>query len=155
MVYLLVVVFIIIIDGEGGCCGIIVLVVCLVIDMLFMILVCINCGSVMYDVFKKNGWLCVNVFLDELEQLVMYFFGVIKVLMEECFGWDIWEELGELGQLVLVDVLVKLQGCICDFKEVGMYLVMFVELVEVEVNEKKDSFIYFNWLFYKVKCMVF
>jgi len=29
--------------------------------------------------------------------------------------------------------------------------VMFVEMAEVEVNEKKDSLIYFNRLFHKVK----
>ena len=49
------------------------------------------------------------------------------------------------------DALVKLQGRIREFKEVGTHSVMFVELAEVKVNEKKDSLIYFNRLFHKVK----
>ena len=92
-----------------------------------------------------------NVLSDELEQLAMHFSGATKVPMEERFAWDIWEQPGELDQPVLADALVKLQGRIREFKEVGTHSVMFVELAEVKVNEKKDSLIYFNRLFHKVK----
>ena len=138
-------------DGEGGRCGITASAVCSVTDTPPTILVCINRGSAMHDVFKKNGRLCVNVLSDELEQLAMHFSGATKVPMEERFSWDIWEAPGELGQPVLADALVKLQGRIREFKEVGTHSVMFVELAEVKVNEKKDSLIYFNRLFHKVK----
>jgi flavin reductase (NADH) len=138
-------------DGEGGRCGITASAVCSVTDTPPTILVCINRGSAMHEVFRKNGRLCVNVLSDELEQLAMHFSGATKVPMEERFAWDIWEEQGELGQPVLADALVKLQGRIREFKEVGTHSVMFVELAEVKVNEKKDSLIYFNRLFHKVK----
>lgn len=138
-------------DGEGGRCGITASAVCSVTDTPPTILVCINRGSAMHDVFKKNGRLCVNVLSDELEQLAMHFSGATKVPMEERFEWDIWEQPDELGQPVLIDALVKLQGRIREFKEVGTHSVMFVELAQVKVNEKKDSLIYFNRLFHKVK----
>ena len=138
-------------NGEGGRCGITASAVCSVTDTPPTILVCINRSSAMHEVFRKNGRLCVNVLSDELEQLAMHFSGATKVPMEDRFAWDIWEQPGELDQPVLADALVKLQGRIREFKEVGTHSVMFVELAEVKVNEKKDSLIYFNRLFHKVK----
>lgn len=146
-------------NGEGGRCGITASAVCSVTDSPPTVLVCINRGSAMHDVFKKNGRLCVNVLSDEQEQLAMHFSGATKVAMEERFNWDIWEQGAEGAesatalQPVLQDALVKLQGRIREFKEVGSHSVMFVELDDVRVAEEKDSLIYFNRLFHKVKRM--
>lgn len=57
-----VVVNIIIMDGLVGCVGFIVSVVCSVIDMLFILLVCLNCGVFVWLVFNENWMLCVNIF---------------------------------------------------------------------------------------------
>ncbi|MFL9926886.1 4-hydroxyphenylacetate 3-monooxygenase, reductase component [Herbaspirillum lusitanum] len=140
-------------NGAGGRCGITASAVCSVTDSPPTILVCINRGSAMHEVFRQNGHLCVNVLSDEQEQLAMHFSGATKVAMEERFSWNIWEEDGVLQQPVLRDALVKLQGRIKEFKEVGSHSVMFVELSDVQVSEEKDSLIYFNRLFHKVKRM--
>lgn len=140
-------------NGPGGQCGITASAVCSVTDSPPTVLVCLNRGSAMHQVFEKNGHLCVNVLADEHEQLAMHFSGATKVPMQERFGWDIWEPPGELGQPVLAGALVKLQGRIKEFKDVGSHSVMFVELSDVRVSEEKDSLIYFNRLFHKVKRM--
>jgi flavin reductase (NADH) len=139
-------------DGSAGRCGITASAVCSVTDSPPTILVCLNRSSAMHDVFKQNGRLCVNVLSDEQEQLAMHFSGATKVAMEERFCWDIWES--DTPQPILREALVKLQGRIKEFKEVGSHSVMFVELDDIRVSEEKDSLIYFNRLFHKVKRMV-
>jgi len=139
-------------NGVAGRCGITASAVCSVTDSPPTVLVCINRGSAMHDIFKENAHLCINVLSDEQEQLAMHFSGATKVAMEERFSWDIWEE-GPLRQPVLSAALVKLQGRIKEFKEVGSHSVMFVELSDIHVSEEKDSLIYFNRLFHKVKRM--
>jgi flavin reductase (NADH) len=138
-------------DGAGGRCGITASAVCSVTDSPPTVLVCINRGSAMHAVFRQNARLCVNVLSDEQEPLAMHFSGATGVPMEERFSWDIWRHDGALEQPVLADALVTLEGRILEFKEVGSHSVMFVELAEVRVNERKDSLIYFNRLFHKVK----
>ncbi len=138
-------------NGPAGRCGITASAVCSVTDSPPTILVCINRHSAMHDVFKKNGQLCVNVLSDEQEQLALHFSGVTKVAMEDRFSWEVWEEDGGLRQPALSGALVKLQGRIAECKEVGSHSVMFVELSSIEVSEEKDSLIYFNRLFHKVK----
>jgi flavin reductase (NADH) len=142
-------------NGSGGRCGITASAVCSVTDSPPTILVCINRGSAMHDIFKENGQLCVNVLSDEQEQLAMHFSGATKVAMQERFSWNIWEiEAAEQEQQpMLCDALVRLQGRIKEFKEVGSHSVMFVELNDIRVSEEKDSLIYFNRLFHKVKRM--
>lgn len=137
-------------SGEAGRCGITASAVCSVTDSPPTILVCVNRSSATHDVFKQNGYLCVNVLSDEQEQLALHFSGVTKVPMEDRFGWDIWGD-SSLELPVLSDALVSLQGKIKEFKEVGSHSVMFVELCDIHVSEEKDSLIYFNRLFHKVR----
>lgn len=140
-------------DGAAGRCGITASAVCSVTDTPPTILVCINRNSALHDVFRQNGHLCVNVLSDEQEQLALHFSGATKVAMADRFSWDIWEEDATKrdAQPVLRDALVKLQGKIRECKEVGSHSVIFVELDMIEVNDEKDSLIYFNRLFHKVK----
>jgi flavin reductase (NADH) len=139
-------------SGVAGRCGITASAVCSVTDSPPTILVCINRQSAMHDVFKQNGQLCVNILADEQEQMAMHFSGATKVPMEERFGWDVWEN-GTFKQPALKDALVKLEGRIKECKAVGSHSVMFVELDVIDVSEEKDSLIYFNRLFHKVKRM--
>lgn len=136
-------------DGAAGRCGITASAVCSVTDSPPTVLVCINRGSAMHDVFKQNGHLCVNVLSGEHQQLAMHFSGATKVPMAERFSFHDWRS-GVGGQPVLSGALVKLQGHIKDFKEVGSHSVMFVELDDIEVSEVRDSLIYFNRLFHTV-----
>lgn len=135
--------------GAAGCCGITASAVCSVTDTPPTVLICINRNSAMHDIFKQNGALCINVLSDDQEQMALHFAGVTKVPMEERFSWDIWEN--DVEQPKLKDALVRLEGQIKESKEVGSHSVMFVELNHVDVNEEKDSLIYFNRLFHKVK----
>src|SRR5450830_1936263 len=138
--------------GPHGRAGLTASAVCSVTDSPPTVLVCINRNSALHPVFVGNGKLCINILSAAQEQLAMHFSGATKVAMEERFSWDIWEE-GPLRQPVLSAALVKLQGRIKEFKEVGSHSVMFVELSDIHVSEEKDSLIYFNRLFHKVKRM--
>ena len=139
-------------NGSAGRCGITASAVCSVTDSPPTILVCVNRSSETHDVFKQNGFLCVNVLSDEQEQLAMHFSGITKVSMEERFSWNIWGS-SHLQLPVLAEALVKLQGRVNECKEVGSHSVMFVELSDIYVSEEKDSLIYFNRLFHKVRRM--
>lgn len=137
-------------DGPAGRCGITASAVCSVTDTPPTVLVCINRNSAMHEVFRQNGQLCVNVLSDEHEELAMHFAGATKVSMAERFVPEEWYA-GVSGQPVLHQALVTLQGHIKECKDVGTHSVMFVELDAINVREEKDSLIYFNRLFHKVK----
>ncbi|WP_413671721.1 4-hydroxyphenylacetate 3-monooxygenase, reductase component [Massilia cellulosiltytica] len=137
-------------DGAAGRCGITASAVCSVTDSPPTVLVCLNRSSAMHDVFKANGHLCINVLSGDHEELAMHFSGATKIPMEERFTLDDWRA-GVSSQPVLDGALVKLQGHIKDSKVVGSHSVMFVELDSIDVNEQRDSLIYFNRLFHTVR----
>lgn len=136
-------------DGAAGRCGITASAVCSVTDSPPTVLVCINRSSAMHDVFRQNGHLCVNVLSGHHEELARHFSGATKMPMEQRFSCDAWSA-GVASQPVLNTALVKLQGHIKECKEVGSHSVMFVELDNIEVNEERDSLIYFNRLFQRI-----
>lgn len=78
-------------------------------DMLLLVMVCINVNSVMNLVFQGNGKLCINVLNYEQEIMVCYFVGMIGVMMEEWFVFSGWQQ-GVFGQLVLKGLLVSFEG---------------------------------------------
>ncbi|SFV15066.1 4-hydroxyphenylacetate 3-monooxygenase, reductase component [Pseudoduganella namucuonensis] len=137
-------------DGAAGRCGITASAVCSVTDSPPTIVVCINRGSAMHDVFKRNAHLCVNVLGGQHEQLALHFSGATKLPMEQRFALAGWRG-GVAGQPVLDGALVKLQGHIGECKEVGSHSVMFVELDSIDISEERDSLMYFNRLFHKVR----
>ncbi|WP_152223879.1 4-hydroxyphenylacetate 3-monooxygenase, reductase component [Pseudomonas sp. SCB32] len=136
-------------DGPGGRCGITASAVCSVTDSPPTVLVCINRNSASHDVFRDNGYLCVNVLRGEQEELARHFAGMTRVPMEERFAWDLWDSACPQTP-VLRDALVTLGGRISECKEVGSHSVMFVELDQVSVREQGDSLVYFNRLFHRV-----
>lgn len=137
--------------GEAGECGITASAVCSVTDTPPTVLVCINRNSQMHDVFKQNGNLCINVLSAEQEELAKHFSGMTKVPMEERFTWDIWEEKTQLSQPALRDALVRLEGKITEFKEVGTHSVIFVELKDIRTDKEKQGLVYFSRAFQAVK----
>lgn len=67
--------------------------------------------------------------------------------MECCFVFYDWCE-GFVGLLVLYGVLVNLQGCIVEVQEIGIYLVLLLELEDIQVFEQGDGLVYFSCSFY-------
>lgn len=137
-------------QGTAGRCGITASAVCSVTDSPPTILVCVNRSSASRPIFERNGRLCVNVLSSEQEELAKHFAGMTQVPMEERFGWDIWED-ADADQPALRDAIVKLQGSICDFKEVGSHSVIFVQLDRIAVREEGGSLVYFNRHFHGVQ----
>lgn len=137
-------------DGAAGRCGMTASAVCSVTDSPPTVLVCLNRNSAMHDVFKANGRLGINVLSGDHEELAVHFSGATKMPMEERFALDGWRA-GAASQPVLDGALVRLQGRIRDSKVVGSHSVMFVELDSIDVNEQRDSLIYFNRLFHTVR----
>ncbi|MFC5699047.1 4-hydroxyphenylacetate 3-monooxygenase, reductase component [Pseudomonas sp. GCM10022186] len=137
-------------NGPAGRCGITASAVCSVTDSPPTVLVCINRGSAMHDVFRANGQLCVNVLCSDQEELARHFAGMTRVPMEERFAWDVWNSTAS-DLPVLRSALVNLQGRISDCKEVGSHSVFFVELDQVAIREQGDSLVYFNRLFHRVE----
>lgn len=136
-------------DGPGGRCGITASAVCSVTDSPPTVLVCINRNSASHDVFRNNGYLCVNVLRGEQEELARHFAGMTRVPMEERFAWDLWDSACP-GAPVLRDALVTLGGRISECKEVGSHSVMFVEATQIRVCADGDSLIYFDRQFHRV-----
>jgi flavin reductase (NADH) len=134
-------------DGPHGRVGITVSAVCSVTDSPPTVLVCVNQNSATHDIFNSNGEVCINVLSGEHEELARHFSGATKVPMEERFGWDIWEK-GE--DSVLRDALVKIVGWISGRSVQGSHSVIFVQVDRVEVQEERDSLVYFKRQFHRL-----
>jgi flavin reductase (NADH) len=136
-------------DGPHGRVGITVSAVCSVTDSPPTVLVCVNQGSATHDIFQNNGEVCINVLSGEHEELARHFSGATKVPMEERFGWDIWEK--DAGNVpVLRDALVKIVGRISDRTTQGSHSVIFVQVDRIEVQEERDSLVYFKRQFHRL-----
>lgn len=135
--------------GPHGRVGITVSAVCSVTDAPPTVLVCVNQSSAAHDIFRKNGEICINVLSGEHEELARHFSGTTKVPMEERFGWDIWEE--DAGNVpVLRDALIKIVGRISDTTSQGSHSVIFVQIDRIEVQEDRDSLVYFKRQFHRL-----
>ncbi|WP_311215390.1 MULTISPECIES: 4-hydroxyphenylacetate 3-monooxygenase, reductase component [unclassified Arthrobacter] len=137
-------------DGPHGRVGITVSAVCSVTDSPPTVLVCVNQGSATHNVFQNNGEICINVLSGEHEELARHFSGATKVPMEERFGWDIWEENPAGSVPVLRDALVKIVGRISDRITQGSHSVLFVHVERIEVQQERDSLVYFKRQFHRL-----
>lgn len=129
MLSLVVVVNVVIIIGLEGYVGFMVIVVCSVSDNFVMLLVCLNCGVFVYQVFKNSMYLVINIFILQY-QLILNIFGG-KVVMNECFEIGDWVEL-MIGCLRFVDVVVSFDCIIIDVKSVVIYDVIFCQVVDIK-----------------------
>lgn len=77
-------------DGPGGRAGFTATAVCSVCDEPPTLLVCLNRGASVYDVFSRNDALCVNTLTDTQSDLSNLFGG--KSSMEERFAAATWEQ---------------------------------------------------------------
>ncbi|QLH20139.1 flavin reductase [Streptomyces sp. Rer75] len=135
-------------DGPNGRCGITVSAVCSVTDDPPTVLVCVNRGSAMHDVFRANGRVCVNVLGGEQQDLALHFAGATKVAMAERFTWDIWDHSQEVP--VLKDALVTAIGTITDAVPMGTHSVLFVTIDRITTRAGGQSLVYFNRAFHRL-----
>lgn len=135
-------------DGPNGRCGITVSAVCSVTDAPPTVLVCVNRGSAMHDVFQANGRVCVNVLGGEQQDLALHFAGATKVSMAERFTWDIWDHTQEVP--VLKDALVTATGTITHTVPMGTHSVLFAAIDRIRTRADGQSLVYFDRAFHRL-----
>ncbi|WP_329140441.1 flavin reductase [Streptomyces sp. NBC_00670] len=135
-------------DGPGGRCGITLSAVCSVTDDPPTVLVCVNRGSAMHDVFKANGRVGLNVLGGEQQELALHFAGATKVAMAERFTWDVWDRTHDVP--VLSEALVTAVGTIKDAVPMGSHSVLFVEIERIRTRTGGQSLVYFNRAFHQL-----
>lgn len=135
-------------NGPGGRCGITVSAVCSVTDTPPTLLVCVNRGSAMHDVFQANGRVGVNVLGGDQQELALHFAGATKVPMAERFTWDVWDRTQDVP--VLKDALVAAIGTISHAISVGSHTVLFVGIERITTRSGGQSLVYFNRAFHRL-----
>ncbi|MFE2445058.1 flavin reductase [Streptomyces melanosporofaciens] len=135
-------------DGPNGRCGITVSAVCSVTDDPPTVLVCVNRGSAMHDVFRANGRVCVNVLGGAQQELALHFAGATKVPMAERFTWDVWDRAHDVP--VLKDALVSAIGTITHAVPMGSHSVLFVDIERIRTHSGGQSLVYFNRAFHRL-----
>ncbi len=135
-------------DGPNGRCGITLSAVCSVTDDPPTVLVCVNRGSAMHDVFRANGRVGLNVLGGEQQELALHFSGATKVDMAERFTWDVWDRTHDVP--VLKEALVTAIGTIKHTVPMGSHSVLFVDIEQIRTRPGGQSLVYFNRAFHRL-----
>lgn len=128
-------------DGPGGRAGFTASAVCSVSDEPPSLLVCLNRSASVYETFKRNGVLCVNV-LGARHQDISKLFGG-KTAMDERFASASWS-CGPSGSPILPDASVSFDCRLSQITEVGTHDVLICEVISISTGEQAQSLIYFN-----------
>ena len=128
-------------DGPGGRAGFTASAVCSVSDEPPSLLVCLNRSASVYETFKRNGVLCVNV-LGAGHQAISSLFGG-KTAMDERFASASWSR-GPSGSPILQDASVSFDCRLSQITEVGTHDVLICEVISLSTGEQAQSLIYFN-----------
>lgn len=128
-------------DGLGGRAGFTASAVCSVTDTPPSLLVCLNRAASVYEVFKKNGVLCVNVLGAGHQDLSNLFGG--KTPMADRFEAASWRQTPS-GVPKLEDAIVCFDCVISQITEVGTHDIMICEVTEVSVAGNGGGLVYFN-----------
>lgn len=128
-------------DGPGGQAGFTATAVCSVCDEPPTLLVCLNRGASVYDVFNRNDILCVNTLTDSQSDLSNLFGG--KSSMEDRFAAANWEQ-SVTGAPVLEDALVSFDCIISKRVNVGTHDILFCEVAGVRQADEAGSLVYFD-----------
>lgn len=134
-------------DGPRGRCGITASAVCSVTDTPPTMLVCINRASHAHDVLRENQNVCINVLGARGQELARVFAGMTGCTMEERFARCAWAP-GALDVPVLADAVARLEGRVCESKEVGSHSVFFVRIAHIALRAEADSLVYFRRRFH-------
>jgi len=128
-------------DGPAGRAGFTASAVSSVTDEPPTLLVCLNRNASVYDAFKQNGVLCVNV-LGAGHQNISNIFGG-KTSTQERFASAHWSN-GNSGSPVLTEAQVSFDCRLVQSVEVGTHDILICEVISASVSEKAQSLIYFN-----------
>lgn len=128
-------------DGPGGRAGFTASAVCSVTDEPPSLLVCLNRSASVYETFKRNGVLCVNVLGAGHQDLSNLFGG--KTAMDERFASATWSR-GQSGSAVLADASVSFDCRLSQITEVGTHDILICEVLSVAISQEARSLIYFN-----------
>lgn len=128
-------------DGPAGRAGFTASAVCSVTDEPPTLLVCLNRSASVYQTFKGNGVLCVNV-LGAGHQDISNLFGG-KTPMDERFAAGQWS-VGPSGSPLLEDASVSFDCRLSQITEVGTHDILICEVMSITVSEAARSLIYFN-----------
>ncbi len=139
-------------DGQAGRCGFTASAVCSVTDDPPTLLVCMNRGSALNAVFKRNGVLCVNTLAASQEVLSNKFAGFDGDTMEARFaaaGWD----RAVTGAPVLHDAVVSFDCRIVQVTEVGTHSVLFAEVMAIRMGNTSEGLMYFGRSYHRLGAM--
>ncbi|MBE03084.1 MAG: pyrimidine utilization flavin reductase protein F [Oceanospirillales bacterium] len=135
-------------DGPGGRAGFTATAVCSVCDEPPTLLVCLNRGSSVYNVFSRNDVLCVNTLADHQSELSNRFGG--KSPMAERFAAAEWGQ-SVTGAPVLEDALINFDCYIRKRVNVGTHEILFCEIASVRQRDEAGSLVYFGRGYHQLK----
>lgn len=138
-------------DGPGGLAGFTASAVCSVTDEPPTLLVCLNRGASVYEAFRENGALCVNVLGAGHQDISNRFGG--KTAMAERFAAVGWAP-GALGCPVLEGASVSFECRLRQRTEVGTHDVMFCEVQAIHISDTAGSLIYFNRAYHELSAVL-
>lgn len=138
-------------DGPAGLAGFTASVTLHTADEPPTLLVCLNRGASVYEAFRENGVLCVNV-LGAGHQAVSNCFGG-KTAMADRFAAVSWTA-GASGCPVLEGASVSFECRLRQRTEVGTHDVMFCEVQAVHVSDTAGSLIYFNRAYHELSAVL-
>lgn len=135
-------------DGPGGRAGFTASAVCSVSDEPPSLLVCLNRSASVYETFKRNAVLCVNV-LGAGHQAISNLFGG-KTSMEERFAAASWH-VGVSGSPIMAQAGVSFDCRLRQITEVGTHDILICEVLEIHSSQQADSLIYFNRQYHELQ----
>jgi flavin reductase len=128
-------------EGPAGRAGFTASAVCSVSDEPPSLLVCLNRSASVYQTFKTNGVLCVNVLGPGHQDMSNLFGG--KTSMDERFASGAWTP-GLTGSPVLEDANVSFDCRLTQITEVGTHDILICEVLGITLGDHARSLIYFD-----------
>lgn len=128
-------------DGPGGRAGFTASAVCSVTDEPPTLLVCLNRGASVYESFRANGVVAVNV-LGHGQQALSNLFGG-KTSSHERFAAGHWHA-HVTGAPLLDGALVAFDCRVVDSSQIGTHDILFCEVVAIRHGEPGQGLMYFE-----------
>lgn len=135
-------------DGPAGRAGFTASAVCSVSDEPPSLLVCLNRSASVYETFKHNAVLCVNV-LGAGHQAISNLFGG-KTSMDERFAAATWHS-GASGSPVMDQASVAFDCQVRQITEVGTHDILICEVRAIHTTAHAHSLIYFNRQYHELR----
>ncbi|AKE01264.1 hypothetical protein XU06_30285 (plasmid) [Rhodococcus erythropolis] len=136
-------------DGPAGISGFTATAVCSVSDSPPTLLVCLKRTNSVYNTFKTNKKVCVNVLASGQQDIALQFASNVKIPMEDRFA-EKWWSRHPSGAPVLHQAIARINCTVTDFVEVATHDVMMCEVLEVEIDPAHDGLIYFDRNFHGI-----